>query len=257
MSSARMNAFGQPVGFDLPGWTPPPFPPHTPLIGRLCQLEPLVPAHAPALWEAFSLDTDGRNWTYLAQGPFDRYEDFVTWVEQSAAATDPQFYTILIPAAQSRSDSAPSAPSAAAFPSAAGVASYLRITPAAGSIEVGHIHFSPLLQHTPAATEAMYLMMRRVFELGYRRYEWKCDALNAPSRRAAQRLGFSYEGVFRQALVTRGRNRDTAWYACIDREGPALRAAFDTWLAPDNFDAEGRQRRSLTSLTAPILAARG
>jgi RimJ/RimL family protein N-acetyltransferase len=223
------------------------------------------------LWEAVSLDTDGRNWTYLAQGPFDRYEDFRTWVEQSAAATDPQFYTILIPSTGSRSAPAapdlpassavsPSASSAAAASSAsspAGVASYLRITPAAGTIEVGHIHFSPLLQHTPAATEAMYLMMRRAFELGYRRYEWKCDALNAPSRRAAQRLGFSYEGVFRQALVTRGRNRDTAWYACIDREWPALRAAFEAWLASDNFDAEGRQRRSLTSLTAPILVARG
>ena len=114
------------------------------------------------------------------------------------------------------------------------------------------------LQRTRAATEAMYLLMRRVFEeLGYRRYEWKCDALNEPSRKAAARLGFSFEGVFRQALVTRGRNRDTAWYACIDREWPALRAAFEAWLAPGNFDADGRQRRSLTSLTAPILVARG
>lgn len=243
MSSPHVNALGQPVGFDLPDWTPPPFPPHTPMAGRLCRLEPLVPAHAPALWEAVSLDTDGRNWTYLAQGPFASYDAFVTWVEQSAAATDPQFYTILIPAASSERP--------------AGVASYLRITPAAGGLEVGHIHFSPLLQHTPAATEAMYLMMRRAFELGYRRYEWKCDALNEPSRRAAQRLGFSFEGVFRQALVTRGRNRDTAWYACIDREWPALQAAFETWLAPDNFDADGRQRQSLTSFTAPILVARG
>jgi RimJ/RimL family protein N-acetyltransferase len=122
---------------------------------------------------------------------------------------------------------------------------------------VGHIHFSLRLQHTPAATEAMYLMMRRAFELGYRRYEWKCDALNAPSRRAAQRFGFSFEGIFRQALVTKGRNRDTAWYACIDREWPALRAAFETWLQPGNFDAAGRQRQSLSALTAPLLVSRG
>ena len=211
-----------------------------------------MPAHAPALWEAFSLDTEGRNWTYLAQGPFASAEDFAAWVAQSAASSDPQFYTVFIP------PPAASAVSAQAVSvAAAGVASYLRIAPSAGTIEVGHIHFSPLLQHTPAATEAMYLMMRRAFELGYRRYEWKCDALNAPSRRAAQRLGFSFEGVFRQALVTRGRNRDTAWYACIDREWPALRAAFENWLAPENFDAEGRQRQSLTALTAPILVARG
>jgi RimJ/RimL family protein N-acetyltransferase len=141
--------------------------------------------------------------------------------------------------------------------SAAGVSSYLRISPSAGAIEVGHIHFSPLLQHTPAATEAMFLMMRRVFELGYRRYEWKCDALNAPSRRAAQRLGFSFEGVFRQAIVVKGRNRDTAWYACIDGEWPALREAYERWLDPANFDEQGRQRLSLSSLTAPILVARG
>ena len=191
---------------------------------------------------------DGRNWTYLAQDPFERYDDFEAWVARSAESADPQFYAVL---------SAPSTDSSAASSAAVGVASYLRITPAAGTIEVGHIHFSPRLQHTPAATEAMYLMMRRAFELGYRRYEWKCDALNAPSRRAAQRLGFSYEGEFRQALVTKGRNRDTAWYACIDREWPALSAAFETWLDPDNFDANGRQRQALSALTAPLLVARG
>ena len=136
---------------------------------------------------------------------------------------------------------------------AIGIASYLRIAPAAGTIEVGHIHFSPRLQHTPAATEAMYLMMRRAFELGYRRYEWKCDALNAPSRRAAQRLGFSYEGIFRQAIVTKGRNRDTAWYSITDGEWQAVRLAFEQWLAPANFDADGRQRRSLPALRQGLL----
>jgi RimJ/RimL family protein N-acetyltransferase len=193
MDAVRVNAMGQPVGFDVPGWVAPPVPPHTPMSGRLCRLEPLALEHARPLWDAFGVDRDGRNWTYLAQEPFERYAEFEAWVAQSAASVDPQFYAALF---------VPSV-SSVAMSSAAGIASYLRITPSAGTIEVGHIHFSPRLQHTPAATEAMYLMMRRAFELGYRRYEWKCDALNAPSRRAAQRLGFSYEGVFRQALVTR------------------------------------------------------
>lgn len=232
------NEFGQPVGDAVPDWNPPPFPPHTPMEGRLCRLEPLTLAHAPALWDAFRLD-DGRNWTYLANEPFSERGAFEAYVTQSAASVDPQFYAVV------------------AEGTPVGIASYLRITPAAGTIEVGHIHFSPRLQHTPAATESMYLMMRRAFELSYRRYEWKCDALNGPSRRAAQRLGFSFEGVFRQALVTKGRNRDTAWYACIDREWPALRAAFEAWLRADNFDEAGRQRTALSTLTAPILVSRG
>ncbi len=280
--AARMNHLGQPIGAALPGWTPPSKPPHTSMAGRRCLLAPLAPADAPALWEAFSLDTEGRNWTYLSHGPYERFGEFERWVGESSASIDPQFYTVGVQSAVVRSAegsavvpggrvpeqlplSVPSAPSAASVSassaapsvSAAGVASYLRISPSAGAIEVGHIHFSPLLQHTPAATEAMFLMMRRVFELGYRRYEWKCDALNAPSRRAAQRLGFSFEGVFRQAIVVKGRSRDTAWYACIDREWPALREAYERWLDPANFDEQGRQRLSLSSLTAPILAARG
>jgi RimJ/RimL family protein N-acetyltransferase len=137
-----------------------------------------------------------------------------------------------------------------------GVASYLRITPAAGTIEVGHINLSKPLQRTRAATEAMVCMMRWAFGAGYRRYEWKCDARNLPSRRAAERLGLSYEGVFRQAAVVKGRNRDTAWFAAIDGEWPALEAAFEAWLDPANFDAGGRQRRALSALTAPVLVAR-
>src|SRR3954452_21556915 len=139
----------------------------------------------------------------------------------------------------------------------AGVASHLMIAPAGGSIEVGHIHYSPRLQRTPAATEAMYLLMERAFELGYRRYEWKCDALNAASRAAAQRLGFSFEGIFRQATVYKDRNRDTAWYAAIDAEWPALREAFLTWLDPGNFADEGRQRTRLTERTQTLLKRRG
>jgi RimJ/RimL family protein N-acetyltransferase len=133
----------------------------------------------------------------------------------------------------------------------------MRIDPRNGAIEVGNLNFSPLLQRKPAATEAMYLMMKRAFELGYRRYEWKCDSLNAPSRAAAQRLGFSYEGIFRQASVYKDRSRDTAWYAMIDSEWPELDKAFRRWLDPANFDAQGRQRDRLSELTAPVLKQRG
>jgi len=237
----RQNALGQPVGEPLPGWTPPALPPREPMQGRFCRLEPLdVEAHTGALHEAFAADGDGRGWTYLAYGPFDDAAGLRAWVRDAAAGDDPQFFAILD--ADGR---------------AVGVASYLRISPASGSIEVGHIHYAPVLAGTPAATEAMVLMARRVFGLGYRRYEWKCDALNAPSRRAAQRLGFSYESVFRQATVYKGRNRDTAWYAMLDGEWPALDDAWSRWLDPANFDASGRQRSSLSALVAPLLAARG
>ena len=140
---------------------------------------------------------------------------------------------------------------------AVGIVSYLRITPAHGRIEIGHLHFSEALKHTLAATEALWLLLREAFALGYRRMEWKCNALNAPSRRAAQRLGFSFEGVFRQANVSKGRNRDTAWYGMIDADWPALAAAFGQWLAPENFDAAGHQRASLSALTRPLLVAVG
>jgi RimJ/RimL family protein N-acetyltransferase len=227
----RINQLGQPIGQEVSGWTPPPAPPRTRLAGgEYCRIEPLEPSrHTEALWDAFALDRDERNWTYLAHGPYSTRAEFATWLRGAASTADPLFFAV-VDGVSGR---------------AVGVAAYLRIAPAAGSIEVGHINFSPLLQRTPAATEAMYLMMRHAFELGYRRYEWKCDALNAPSRAAAQRLGFSFEGIFRQALVYKGRNRDTAWYAVIDQEWPALKAAFERWLAPDNFDASGRQRKRL------------
>jgi RimJ/RimL family protein N-acetyltransferase len=230
----RINDLGQPIGFLLPGWVPPPRPPREPMEGRLCRLEPIdVERHAAALFEADAADADGRSWTYLAYGPFADLPSYRAWMSASCLGDDPLFFTIV-----DKADNRP-----------AGVASYLRITPAAGSIEVGAIHFAPRLQRHAAATEAMYLMMKRAFELGYRRYEWKCDALNAPSRAAAQRLGFSFEGIFRQAIVTKGRNRDTAWYAIIDSEWPALHKAFLTWLDPANFDSAGRQRRRLSDLT--------
>ena len=202
--------------------------------GRFCSVVPLdANLHAPGLYRAFAKDADGRNWTYLPYGPFDREGDFVEWVQTSCTGADPMFHTVLD-----------------TLGTPVGMASYLRIEPAAGAIEVGHIHFSPLLQRKPQSTEVMYLMMRRVFdELGYRRYEWKCDALNAPSRSAAERLGFVFEGVFRQATHYKGRNRDTAWYSIIDSEWPRIRDAFQAWLAPENFDEAGQQRQPLQART--------
>jgi RimJ/RimL family protein N-acetyltransferase len=231
--SEQVNHLGQPIGFPLPGWTPPPPPPREPMAGRYCRVEPLDPRrHAAELFEANRRDGEGRMWTYLAVGPFATLESYLEWMHASCGGDDPLFHAIV----------------SASTGRAVGVASYLRIEPKNGSIEVGHLAFSPLLQRTPAATEAMYLMMRRAFELGYRRYEWKCDALNAPSRAAAERYGFTFEGIFRQATVYKGRNRDTAWYSVLDREWPALEAAFARWLEPANFDAEGRQRASLAQL---------
>ena len=238
----EMNHLGQPVSFAVPDWQTPALPAREAMLGRFCRLEPLDPErHAKDLFHANSLDENGRNWTYLPYGPFATFDEYMTWLSQWVDCNDPLFFAIID---QSTNQ-------------AVGVCSYLRIDPRHGSIEVGHIHYSPLLQSKPSATEAMFLMMERAFGLGYRRYEWKCHSLNAKSRRAAQRLGLSYEGVFRQAAVYKGRNRDTAWFAVIDKEWPALKAAFQTWLDPANFDSNGQQTISLSSLTAPILKSRG
>ena len=237
---SHFNQFGQPIGDPVSGWRPPHSPARVVLKGRYCVLEPLDAArHTRDLWDAYATAEDLRHWTYLINGPFDSLGEYESWVSRAVLTTDPLFYAV-IQAGR-----------------AVGVAAYLRIAPEAGSIEVGHINFSPLLQRTPAATEAMFLMMRQAFELGYRRYEWKCDSFNAPSRAAAQRLGLSYEGIFRQALIYKERNRDSAWYAAIDTEWPALEAAFERWLSPDNFDADGRQKARLSDLTSPTLVARG
>ena len=207
--------------------------------GRWCRVEPLQKdCHAADLFEAFAEDREGRNWTYMAYGPFAQRAGFDDWVVQYSQPDDPLFHAIV----ERRSGKA------------LGVASYLRIEPQIGVIEVGHINYAPRLQGTVMATEAMYLMMRRVFdELGYRRYEWKCDALNRASQQAAVRLGFSYEGLFRQATLYKGRNRDTAWYAIVDRDWPALKQAYEQWLRPDNFDGEGRQKSRLSALTAAAI----
>lgn len=225
----------QPIGPPLPDWTPPPIPKRESAVGRFSRIVPLDPArHGRALFDAFAEDTEGRNWTYLPYGPFARFEDFDDWLRSIAAAEDPQFYTIL------REDTE----------EPAGLASYLRFDPVNGSIEVGHLHFSNNIQRSPVTTEAMFLMMKRAFDLGYRRYEWKCDALNAPSRAAAARLGFTFEGIFRQALIYKGRNRDTAWYAIIDSDWPALEMAYESWLTADNFDENGCQRQRLGELVS-------
>ncbi len=236
------NHLGQCIGFPLPDWVPPPVPPRQPMLGRLCRLEPLdLDRHATALFEAGAEAPDERSWTYLAYGPFRDLPSYRAWLSASCLGNDPLFFTII-----NTADNQP-----------AGLVSYLRINPTAGSIEVGHIHYAPRLQRHPAATEAMYLLLQWAFEAGYRRYEWKCDALNTASRAAAQRLGLSFEGTFRQATVYKGRNRDTAWYAAIDAEWPALRQAFLAWLDPANFDAGGQQRTRLSDLTRPILKQRG
>ena len=231
------NEYGQPVGPPLDGSLPAERPPRSPMLGTFCRLEPInAEEHGPDLWEAFSAATDNREWTYLPYGPFDHADDFTAWLERfdDRPLADPMLFAVI----DSTSNRA------------VGVAAYLRIDPRSGSIEVGHIHYGAVLQQTPAATEAMYLMMRRAFETGYRRYEWKCDSLNAPSRSAAERLGFRYEGTFQKATHYKGRSRDTAWFAVVDHEWSPLRDRFEQWLSAENFDAAGRQRRRLGSAEA-------
>lgn len=235
-SDLRLQGMGWPVGAVVANWQGAKLPERRVLEGRLCRVEPLsAERHGDDLWAAMNRRDAERHWTYLPYGPFADISAYRTWLADVAAREDPLFFAIV--------DNTTAR--------AVGVASFLRIDPGAGTIEVGHINFSPLLQRRPAASEAMFLMMRYAFSLGYRRYEWKCDALNQPSRQAALRLGFTFEGVFRQATVVKGRNRDTAWYSIIDSEWPALETAFMTWLAPDNFDDEGHQYVALGSLTGP------
>jgi RimJ/RimL family protein N-acetyltransferase len=234
---ARVNELGQPIGPALPGWQAPARPAQCRLKGRFCIVEPLdVEQHARALFDANSQDREHRMWTYLAYGPFAGFDEYERWLTDRAGSTDPLFQAFV----DRKSGNA------------VGLGTFMRIDPPAGTIEVGHIAMSPVLQRSPAATEAMYLMMRHAFELGYRRYEWKCDALNAKSRRAAERLGFVFEGVFRRATVYKGRSRDTAWYSVVDSEWPALREAFERWLDRDNFDASGLQRTSLGDIRATL-----
>lgn len=221
---------------EILAWTSARAPRSQVLSGTTVRLEPINPqAHAGALFAAASDGRDPRLWDYMSVGPFDDSTAFRTWLEATAGSSDPLFFSVVDQATER----------------AEGMVSYLRITPAHGVIEIGSIWFGPALQRTRQATEAIYLLVRHVFEdLGYRRLEWKCDARNARSRRAAERFGFEYEGTFAQHMVIKGRNRDTAWFAILDHEWPAIGAAFRTWLEPANFDAAGQQHRSLTAIRA-------
>ncbi len=226
----RVNHLGQPIGDDVV-WTGVKTPPRSNMDGNYCRLEPIdIDRHAADLFEAFSADETGGIWTYLFTDPFETETDLREWMTSACLGDDPLFHAVIDKQTEK----------------AVGFATFMRIDPVMGVIEVGNINFSPALQRTPAATEAMFLMMQRVFsELGYRRYEWKCDNLNAPSHKAAKRLGFTYEGLFRQALVYKGRNRDTAWFSIVDSEWPALKKAFNAWLAKENFDKLGNQVKKL------------
>ena len=224
---------GHDAGMDLSDWSAPIFPIAKKMDGQFCRVEPLhVQSHVDDLWAANSEDKADLMWRYLPYGPFENKDAYRVWLEGVCENKDPQWYAILDKQKNQ----------------AVGIASYLQIRPEHGCIEVGHLAFSPLLQRTPAATEAMYLMMQYVFKLGYRRYEWKCNALNDKSRAAAQRLGFQFEGIFRQHLVLKGRNRDTAWFSILDGEWSALQACFLQWLSPDNFERTGEQKIHLSRL---------
>ncbi len=226
----RRNEVGQPIGPDIGSWTPPGPPLATTLEGRWARLERLdVGRHLPDLWLQFSADEEGRMWTYLPFGPFADQAELTAAIARLDTERDLRFYAVV-----DRADDA-----------ALGLMAYLRIEPEAGSIEVGAVMFSPRLQRSRIATESLFLMADHVFELGYRRFEWKCDALNARSREAAERFGFTFEGIFRQATVYKGRSRDTAWFSVLDHEWPERRAGYRSWLAESNFDPAGRQRRPL------------
>lgn len=223
---------------DLSNYQTPPRPQNLTLNGQHVALSPLSASeHASDLFAAFSADKEDKIWDYLPYGPFQDIGEFQQWLQTIENQPDPYFLAI-----KDRHSG-----------QVLGVASYQRINPESGSIEVGHINFSPLLQRSTIATESMFLMMQWAFENGYRRYEWKCNAANLKSRKAAQRLGFSYEGIFRQATIAKGKNRDTAWFAAIDKEWPQLKSAFLSYLAADNFTTDGRQIKSLSDLTKPIL----
>ena len=235
---AVLNHLGQPIGQSLEGWDGAKRPTRVILNGKYCRLEPLdASGHSAELFTAFQEDASGSIWTYLPTGPFKDQDGFENWLRGTGASEDPLFFAII------DHDSG----------KAVGLASYLRIEPDVGTIEVGFIAYSPRLQKTRAATDAMFQLMAHAFDgLGYRRYEWKCDALNKASRKAALRLGFSYEGLFRQATVYKGRNRDTAWYSVVDGEWLSLKSVYEVWLSGENFDETGQQRRSMTSLISML-----
>jgi len=228
---SRVNEYGQPVGVAVDRAPGTPLSPVT-LSGRTCRLEPLGEQHVDGLYEALCVDSPPSIWTYMPHGPFADRQELAAYAADLHALPATIPLAILLPDGTS-----------------AGIATYLRVDHANGTAEVGYISYSSALQRTTAATEAMYLMAAQAFDVvGVRRYEWKCDSLNEPSRRAAARLGFTLEGVFRKAVVYKGRNRDTAWFAVTDDEWPRIKAGFERWLDPANFDEHGQQRRPLDML---------
>lgn len=232
--SEHLNAHGQPIGPPVTSWSARQRPQRTVLTGRYCRVEPVdVDTHAPALFDAYMRAADERDWTYLSHDRPANRAAFRKYLEGVAGSDDPLHYAI-VDLVTNR---------------AVGTAALMRIDHHSGVIEVGYITYSPLLKNTRAGTEAMYLLMQYACDnLRYRRYEWKCDSLNAPSCAAARRYGFHFEGIFRNAMVYKGRSRDTAWFSITGEEWPQIRAAFEAWLNPDNFDAAGRQRRALAAI---------
>jgi RimJ/RimL family protein N-acetyltransferase len=232
----RHNEFEQPIGVPVLDWKGAEAPGRAPLTGRYCRIEPVdVERHAADLYDAYSSAADTRDWTYLNVGPFDSLAAYREHLTRMAASTDPLHHTVID----------------LATGKAVGTLALMRIDRVNGVIEVGHVTYSPRLKQTRIATDAMFLVMTQVFDvLGYRRFEWKCDSLNAPSRAAALRYGFTFEGIFRQAIVYHQRNRDTAWFSVIDSEWPALRASYARWLDAGNFDAQGKQIERLAHLIA-------
>lgn len=230
----KLNEYEQPVGDSLPNWAARQMPGNVRLQGSFCRLEPLnADRHAADLYSAYNASPDGRDWTYMFAGPFQSVEEYYRYAESSARSSDPKHYAVIDTSTGK----------------AVGTLALMRIDPTNGVIEVGNVAFSPLMKQKPASTEAQFLIMRYVFdELNYRRYEWKCDSLNEPSRKAADRLGFSFEGIFRQAVIYKERSRDTAWYSILDKEWPALKEASIAWLSAANFDSNGAQIKTLTDI---------
>jgi RimJ/RimL family protein N-acetyltransferase len=239
----RRNAFDQPIGASVPDWKGAKAPGSEPLVGQYCRIERVdVERHAADLYEAYSSAPDSRDWTYLAVGPFESLAAYREHLTRMAASADPLHHAVID----------------LATGKAIGTLALMRIDRVNGVIEVGHVTYSQRLKRTRIATEAMFLLMNAVFDkLGYRRFEWKCDSLNEPSRAAALRYGFSFEGIFRQAIVYHERNRDTAWFSVIDREWPALRPSYVRWLDAGNFDTEGKQVERLVDLVARQRLAAG
>ena len=230
----RLNDYGQPIGNPVSEWSRRQPPTHAAIDGRFCRLEPINAArHGNALFAANATAPDERAWTYLFTEPFTHREDFRLYLEKMETSSDPLFFAVVDNKTQR----------------AVGYLSLMRIDHVHGVMEVGNINYSPLLQRTPGGTEALYLLMDLAFStLGYRRLEWKCDSLNAPSRNAALRYGFTFEGTFRQAVIYKARSRDTAWFSIIDSEWPIIKHALERWLSPDNFEPDGSRRRSLTDI---------